>query len=918
MIRRLTATLVIIFSFFILTDVFAQVVKGRVLGLDGSPLPGVVVGISGTNYQVSTNASGVFRFFGLPKGKHELISLENTIKFQQVSFELGSDEINLGDIQASDNSPASAAADIAVVTIDDLQSIDNDDNNTVSSVLTSGRDPFDEAATFNLSNGRFRPRGYNNEDTEMFFNGMPANDLDDGRVFWNSWGGLNDVTRAQTNVLTLRNNDFSFGGLRGATFIDMRASVQRVQTRMVYTNSNRSFNHRIMLTRSSGMQKNGWAYSFSVSKRWAQSGYIKGTHFDSYGYYFAVDRKINDKHSISLMGIGAPLRRGKTSAVVSEMFQLAGDNFYNPNWGYQNGQVRNSREDRIHQPIISLRHDWVISKNTRLMTVLGYQFGKYGNTRLDWYLAADPRPDYYRKLPSYQETDQAKEAVTAFLTSNEANRQLDWDGMYQANKLRYATVYDVNGIAGNNITGRSSAYIVEEQRFDVNKTALNSILNSQLSDRLALTSGVQILLEKNHNFKVVDDLMGGDFYLDFDDFALRDFPGNLTALQNDLNKPNRLVKEGDVFGFDYDLNTSSYGAWSQLAYTAPKHDVFISAKTDYVSFYREGYMKNGRFPDNSFGKSDVYNFLTYGLKLGETYKINGRNYLYGVVSYRTRAPFSRFAYLSPRIRDEVVSNLTTEKITAAEAGYIFRFSGITGRFTGYMSDFDDQIENISFYHDELRTFVNYVTSNISKRHSGIELGLNAKLSTTLSLEAAFAKGAYVYTNRPVATITQDNSSKVVDENKVIYLKNYRVPGMPQTAATFGFNYNSPNFWFVSANVNYYADNYVDINFDRRTAPAVDLVDKNENPELFYKIIGQEKLPAQYTVDFLMGYSYRFAGKYIVGGTLSVGNALDNQDFITSGFEQNRFDFVTKDVDKFPAKYWYGFGRNYSLNLYLRF
>ena len=129
-------------------------------------------------------------------------------------------------------------------------------------------------------------------------------------------------------------------------------------------------------------------------------------------------------------------------------------------------------------------------------------------------------------------------------------------------------------------------------------------------------------------------------------------------------------------------------------------------------------------PDSSFGKSSVNNFLTYGLKLGETFKINGRNYLYGVISYRTRAPFSRFAYLSPRIRDEVVSNLTTEKIAAGEAGYIFRFSGISGRLTAYTSQFDDQIENISYYHDELRTFVNYITSNISKRHSGIELGLN--------------------------------------------------------------------------------------------------------------------------------------------------------------------------------------------------
>ena len=71
--------------------------------------------------------------------------------------------------------------------------------------------------------------------------------------------------------------------------------------------------------------------------------------------------------------------------------------------------------------------------------------------------------------------------------------------------------------------------------FDVNKMAFNSILNSQLTEKIGLTAGIQLFREKNHNFKIVDDLMGGDFYLDFDDFALRDFPGNLMIF---LSQPN--------------------------------------------------------------------------------------------------------------------------------------------------------------------------------------------------------------------------------------------------------------------------------------------------------------------------------------------------------------------------------------------
>ena len=45
-----------------------------------------------------------------------------------------------------------------------------------------------------------------------------------------------------------------------------------------------------------------------------------------------------------------------------------------------------------------------------------------------------------------KETEEGKAAVTAYLTSDEAHRQLDWDGMYLANKLRYETIQNVDGI----------------------------------------------------------------------------------------------------------------------------------------------------------------------------------------------------------------------------------------------------------------------------------------------------------------------------------------------------------------------------------------------------------------------------------------------------------------------------------------
>ena len=73
---------------------------------------------------------------------------------------------------------------------------------------------------------------------------------------------------------------------------------------------------------------------------------------------------------------------------------------------------------------------------------------------------------------------------------------------------------------------------------------------------------------------------------------------------------------------------------------------------------------------------------------------------------------------------------------------------------------------------------------------------------------------------PVATITRDNSQELIAENKTIYLKNYKIGGMPQTAASIGLKYNAPKYWYAGANFNYFAEIYMPPNPDRRTAEAV--------------------------------------------------------------------------------------------------
>ena len=135
----------------------------------------------------------------------------------------------------------------------------------------------------------------------------------------------------------------------------------------------------------------------------------------------------------------------------------------------------------------------------------------------------------------------------------------------------------------------------------------------------------------------------------------------------------------------------------QADFTGNKVDWFLSASTGETRFWREGLWRNGKFPDDSAGKSEIQNFLEYGLKAGATYKVDGRNYLFLNAGYMNNAPFIRDAFVSPRTRNQTVNGLTTEKIISLEGGYLLKAPYAKARVIGYYTQFSDKLFNRSFY-----------------------------------------------------------------------------------------------------------------------------------------------------------------------------------------------------------------------------
>ncbi|WP_171607543.1 TonB-dependent receptor domain-containing protein [Limnovirga soli] len=809
---------------------------------------------------------------------------------------------------------------IPVISLDDNDQTDVNSQN-ISSVLTAGRDPFFSAASFNFSPARFRVRGYDADLSGTYMNGVPMDNLDNGFTPFGLWGGLNDVMRNRDVSLGLRYNTFSFGDIGSTTNIDSRASKQRKTTSFSYASSNRSYDHRWMLTHSTGINKKGWAFTVSGSRRWADEGYVPGTYYNGWSYFAGVDKRFGQKHLLSLVSFGAPTENGRQGPAVQEMMDLAGSKYYNPYWGYQNGKKRNANIGKTFQPVTILTHDFRINNNTSLITAAGYTFGKRSVSGIDWYNAPDPRPDYYRYLPSYQTDPYQKDQITDLLQNNEAARQLNWQNFYDVNRDHTATIANANGIEGNNVTGKRSLYIVQNRVTNTQRFNFNTVINSRISNNADFSGGLSFQMQRNNYYQQVEDLLGGEFYVDLNQFAERDFPNNNDAVQNDLNNPNRILHKGDKYGYNYDIDVTKAAAWWQTVFKFNKIDFFISSEIAQNKFWRVGNVKSGLFPDNSFGKSQVQEFINYSVKAGLTYKINGRNYIYGNASYITRPPYFENAYISPRKNDIVQANLKSETIESVEGGYILNAPKLKLRLSGYYTNFKGGFNVLTFYHETYRNFVNYAISNIDKVHFGGEFGFEAKVVKNVTLTGAAAVGRYYYNSRQNAVTTLDNTSTILD-NQLVYSENFRVASTPQEAYSLGLTYRSPKFWFVSLTGNYFDQMWLDFNPIRRTYPAIEGIDPKSNE--WRSIIDQTRFNSQYTVDFFAGYSYKLPksihpkrATFLVFNA-GINNLLNNQNIVTGGYEQLRFDFDTRNPNQFPPKLFYAYGLNYFVSVTIRY
>lgn len=877
------------------------------------PVAGVSVTILGQNQKEITDSNGEFFFHSVSPGENILKVEASFIISGEFPVTIGTDLITLlKDIRVV---VTEAPENLALVGIMDEALLDDDREGTsqdISSMVILSNDVYLNSVGYQLSPFRFKVRGYDSQYEQKFINGVSFNDQVRGVFNYSAIGALNDLTRNGDVINYYNPGSFTFGSIGGAENINMRAGSYAKGGKLTASYTNRNYYLRGMGTYSTGLMDDGWAVTVGVGGRYSDEGNIDGTYYRNISYAFGIEKQWDrGRHSISFTTFGSPVERGQQGSSYQETYNLVGDNLYNPNWGYQNGKKRNSRVVKAFDPTAIISHIWKINDLTTLTTGAGAHYNRYGGSALNWYNGPDPRPDYYRKLPSYYTNPEDIDYYTKLWQSKDPSKtQLNWDELYNINYL-------------SKLEGDGNAiYMVEERRSDLFEASFNSTLNTKLSPNVKLDAGIGLRTSLSKQFKTVDDLLGAEYVLDIDKFAERDFPGESTVIQNDLNRPGRRAYKDDKFGYDFDLRVNSGNVWLQNEYTSPKIDFTYGARVAYTAFQRKGNMKNGRYPDSSYGKGKQHNFVDFGFKTGLTYKITGRHFLTANLSYGTEAPLANYAYISPRITDNIAKDLESAKIFAVDVNYVFSLPKVNGRVSVFRTAFFDQMDRISYYHDAERTFINHVLTGVDKINQGVELGLSYKMTNNWSFDLTGTIAEYYYGNNPMGTISYENGKKD-NEDETVYLKNYYVGGTPQVAGTFGVNYFY-DYWFIGMNINGTARNYIEVAPLRRLAsnyallPGHTGVDPNDPDDMaaFNALTRQERFASNYTVDLSIGKVFYLPNRKSVNFNFSVNNVLNRKTIRTGGYESGRMDLSYPD--KFASKYYYMQGINCYLNASYRF
>ena len=750
----------------------------------GETLIGVSVLIKGTTKGTVTDLDGDFKITDLTYGKstiqlsyvgYETQYIEVNISaaattdmgfIKLVSSSIGLEEIMVFADVVEDRKTPVAASSISIEQISQQlggMAFPELLNSTPGIYATKGSGTFGDA--------RINIRGFDQTETLFMINGVPLNDMENGRLFWANFAGLSEITRNMQVQRGLGASKLGVNSVGGTINIVTQPASAKKGGKAELMFGNGTWDSRYRLSLNSGKLKNGWAFSFQGS-RTVGEGYRKGGFVDAWSYYLAISKKISEKHSLLFSVFGAPVNRGRAWNTNTAEYELRNDYYFNPSVGYYQNGLLNGSQNKSHKPQATLLHLWKLNDRMTVSSSAYVSIARvYGTSpvRATGVSAAPPTTEGYQ----------------------------DWNYMAAQNIANAQSVSSPNGNAlAPTITGAQSQYILEARYNNHNWYGVISNFNFEVNDNTSIVAGIDLRDYTAMHFGEVFDLLQGEYWLDKNGGADRD-----------ILEPNKVARLGDRINYDYNGNVQWGSVFGQIEQTFGQLNLFVSANFARVRMWRDGNFWNGASfnIEDSYGSSDKRVFNNYNVKAGANYAINGRHSVFVNAGTFTRAPFLRNAFVDSRYSNTYLNGLKSESVLAGEIGYRYHSSKLKMNLNAYYTTWDDKAFSF-FVTDPLsgdRTF--YAITGQSALHQGIEFDLVYNLTNNFELRGMASVGDWRWTNNINATVTDDlgNDAGTIK----VFAKNLPVGNAAQTTAYIGGHYKGFRNAYIGFRFNYFGRLY---------------------------------------------------------------------------------------------------------------
>jgi len=827
-------------------------ITGKLVDAETSEsLIGATVTVQGTSIGVSTNLDGsfalqvpageqtiIFSFIGyISKNQKVKITDEKTLDLGIIKLE--SNVVGLEEVMITASFAKDRQTPVSMSTIQPMQIEEKLGTQEFPEILKTSPSIYATKDNGGFGDGRVTVRGFDTYNVGVLINGIPVNGMEDSKVYWSNWAGLSDVT---STIQVQRGLGASKLGISsvGGTINIVTKSTDAEKGGSFYSGIGNSGYHKQAFTVSTGLLDNGWAVTLSAAHTYGD-GYITGLRFNDYSYFANISKRINDQQSISFTLFGSPQthnQRGNRHTIEYYKYHKDGIRA-NSDYGIREGKPYGGGYgyNYYHKPQASLNYYWNINPKTLWTNVLYASSGRGGARRIagtqSKWLGVN-----YSTGEDYAEIKRTAEGL------------LDFDAVAQENRTSLSGSQAFVGNAVNNHFW----------------SGLLSTLTTEWKD-INWTAGFDGRYYKGSHYNEIEDLLGGDFYLNSDD----------------VNKPeNTKLYTGDKYGYDEKGVVWWEGLFLQGEYTSDKLSGFASVAASNMTYRWYNYFEYT--PGNQ--KSDPVNFLPWNIKGGLNYNINSQHNIYVNGGYIKRAPVFNNAYLN--YTTEINDNAKYETIITTEIGYGYKSKILIFKIDAYRTNWLDKAL--------VKSLGQGGTANIpgiNALHKGIEAELTYKPAPKLTIHGMLSLGDWIWQDN--VSYTQYDENKNVIGTYNAYIKNVHVGNAAQTTASLTVNYEVLPHLRIGSDYTYYGKNYADFNVTNRTKQT-DQVDAWNLPD--YGLID-------------CNFNYKFKIGTIDATLYGKVNNLLNTEYVSDATDGT-------DHDKWTSIVYYGFGTTWSTGLKIMF